>query len=176
MPERKKEIFPNYKNTLEKKNSISFQILLQTTCGLEYPRLQELPHCLCLSEPSTLPISTVLLKFPSQTILPKAHTTPEELQPSLFYMKPCRATWQEVVIQKQPLDFQHSALWRGMLFVPKNPGMSQDHWVNTLFISMLPKHTNKSSGNSTWSMLAAMREHSSDNTGDRKVELGKSRA
>lgn len=91
----------------------------------------------------TVPISTELLKFPSQIILPKAHTTPEELQPSLLYVKPCRATWQEVVIQKQPLDFQHSALWRGMLFVPKNPGASQDHWVNTLFISTLPKHTNR---------------------------------
>lgn len=40
----------------------------------------------------TVSTSTELLKFPSQIILPKAHTTPEELQTSLFYVKPRRAT------------------------------------------------------------------------------------
>lgn len=53
MAERK-EIFPNYKNTLGGKVPISFQTLLQT-CGLECPRLQELLlPCLCPSEPSSL--------------------------------------------------------------------------------------------------------------------------
>lgn len=173
MPERKKEFFPNYKNTLEKK--IQFRSKYSYKHVLGGPRPQELSHCLCLSEPSTLPIalysSSPQSDHPAQSTHYSRRTATQPLLRETLSSHLTGSHYSEAA-----MDSQHSALWRGMLFVPKNPGMSQDHWVNTLFISMLPKHTNKSSGNSTWSMLAAMREHSSDNTGDRKVELGKSRA
>lgn len=75
MPERKKKKkFFLITKTHQEKNSISFQILLQTTCGLEYPRLQELARCLCLSEPGTLFLLALYCSsFPGRSSCPK-HT------------------------------------------------------------------------------------------------------
>lgn len=50
---------------------------------------------------------------------PKHTLLQKELKPSLSYIKLSRATWQEVIIQEQPLNFSTLHLWRGILFVPK---------------------------------------------------------
>lgn len=84
---REKRDFPNYRNTLGGKVSISFQTLVQT-CGLECPKLQELLlPCLCPSEPSSL-LPVIITPLPSDHPLQNT----EVLQPLLNQTPPSHLT------------------------------------------------------------------------------------
>lgn len=106
-----------------------------------------MPKAAGASSTLSLPLRTQLTVANIITPLPSDHPlqNTEVLQPLLNQTPLSHLTgscYSEVATGLSALCSSEG----GMLFVPKNPGVGPDHRVNTLFISILPKHTNRSSG------------------------------